>query len=371
MKVLFPMHLFYPSKIGGPANTVYWLCKGLVKNGYDVSVVATKMGIDEGRVKIDEWIDVDGIKARYCNTEAKFSCHVIRHSLKELDNTDVVVFSSICLIQNIIIAIVSRIKGKQIIWSPRGELFDTAVQGSKGKTMYFSLLRVLLGKYIVFHATSDVEKKAIQNYFPKANVVIIPNYMELPERQIIDSDYTYFLFVGRIAPLKALDKLFDGLAQSKLFKDSQYKFVLVGGVEKQFEEYYQRLLNQVERLGLKDKVQFAGSMTGKSKFQAYASARYSFLVSNSENFGNVVIEALSQGTPVVASKGTPWESLPERHAGFWIDNTPEEIGETLDFIIEQSDEDYHRYRVGALNYSRAFDIYGHVSEWEDVFNASK
>lgn len=127
----------------------------------------------------------------------------------------------------------------------------------------------------------------------------------------------------------------------------------------------------MERLGLNDKVLFAGSMTGKQKIQAYASSRYSFLVSNSENFGNVVIEALSQGTPVVASRGTPWESLPQKHAGFWIENTPEEIGKTLDIIITQSEEEFYRYREGALNYSRDFDIYEHISEWERIFMTSK
>lgn len=229
MKVLFPLHLFYPSKIGGPANTVYWLCKGLVRGGHEVTVVATKMGIDENKVKIDEWSYVDGIKTRYCNTESKFSFSVIRHSFKELANADNVVFSSICLIQNFIIAIVSRIKGKKIIWSPRGEMFDTAVQGNKGKLLYFSLLRILMGKYILFHTTSEAEKKVIQRYFPKSKVVVIPNYMEIPEKQLVNSNYTDFIYVGRIAPIKALDKLFDGLSQSKLFKKSRYKFILVGG----------------------------------------------------------------------------------------------------------------------------------------------
>jgi glycosyltransferase involved in cell wall biosynthesis len=111
-----------------------------------------------------------------------------------------------------------------------------------------------------------------------------------------------------------------------------------------------------------------GSLVGKEKFRAYASARYSFLVSNSENFGNVVIEALSQGTPVVASKGTPWKSLIEKNAGFWIDNTPETIADTLDVLISQSDEEYFKYREGALNYSRSFDIYEHIEEWENVLS---
>ena len=275
-------------------------------------------------------------------------------------------FSSICHIPNFFIAICARLKKKKIVWSPRGELFDTAVNGNRGKKFYFLLLRVLFGKHILFHATSEAENKSILKYFPKSKVVVIPNYMELPERQKVDSDYSDFLFVGRIAPLKALEKLIDGLSLSRFFKDSRYCFKLVGGVERQFEDYYKGLLNQVKRLGLDEKVKFIGSLTGKAKYQAYASARYSFLVSESENFGNVVIESLSQGTPVVASTGTPWDELPLNKAGFWISNAPEIIAETLDVIIGQSEEQYMKYRDGALHFSKMFDIYEHVGEWEGI-----
>lgn len=371
MRVLFPIHLFYPCKVGGPANTVYWLCKALIKSGHEVTVVATKMGIDEGRVKLDEWVEIDGIKARYCNTDSKFSVSLIYHAIKQLEEVDSVVFSSICHTPNFIIALFARIKGKSIIWSPRGELFDSAVRDNKGKKMFFRIVRLLLGKHVLFHATSEAEEETIKNYFPESKVVIIPNYMELPERQRVYSDYKDFIYVGRIAPIKALGKLIDGLALSHDYKSSLYGFKFVGGVQQQHEDYYKGLLQQVEQKGLKDKVTFVGCLTGKEKFLAFASARYSFLVSNSENFGNVVIEALSQGTPVVASKGTPWESLPEEHAGFWIDNSPEIIAETLDNLISQTEEEYKKYREGALNYSKSFDVYEHVGEWEKALTLSK
>lgn len=367
MKVLFPLHLFYPSRVGGPANTIYWLCKALIRNGHYVAVVTTREGIDDGRVDIGRWVDVNGIRVRYCDSKSKFSIEVLRYALKEVKKVDAVVFSSICFLPNFFIAIAARSRGKIIVWSPRGELFDTAVQwGSKGKGAYFALLNFLMGKRILFHATSEAEKVSILKYFPNSEVVIIPNYMELPEREMVDSYYTDLLYVGRIAPIKALENLIDGLAQSKLFFSSHSKFVIVGGVEKQFEDYYHGLLEQVKKLGLQEKVKFVGSLTGKSKFQVYASARYSFLVSNSENFGNVVIEALSQGTPVVASTGTPWAKLPEKKAGFWIQNTPETIAETVDSIIQQSDEEYRNYRQGALNYSKEFDVFEHVGEWERI-----
>ena len=316
MKVLFPLHLFYPSLLGGPANAVYWLCKALARKGYEVTVVTTREGIDEECVELNKWTDVDGIRVRYCDTTTKFSTAVIRHSLKELKKVDTVVFSSICFLPNFFIAISALLSGKKIIWSPRGELFDTAVQGSKGKRLYFAVLNALMGRHILFHATSEAEKIGIRNFFPRSEVVIIPNYMEVPKKEEVASDYSDLLYVGRIAPIKALEKLITGLSLSEVFRQSESKMIIVGEVEKQFEDYYLRLLELVEKESLRDKVEFVGGLYGKKKFQAYAAARYCFLVSNSENFGNVVIEALSQGTPVVASKGTPWETL-EKEAALW------------------------------------------------------
>lgn len=366
MKVLFPLHLFYPSRIGGPANTLYWLCKALAMKGHDVIVVATRGGIDEGKVELDKWVDVDGIRVRYCNSTSKFTYDVIKYSKRELKKNDTVVFSSLCYLPNFFIAIAALLKGTKIIWSPRGELFNTAIQGSKGKKIYFTVLKLLMGKRILFHATSKEEKNVIKNYFPKSEVVIIPNYMEVPVKEEVQSDYSNLLYVGRIAPIKALENLIAGLGLSKMFRQSSGRMIIVGGVENQFETYYQRLLTQVQKQTLQDKVVFVGSLTGKDKYKAYAKARYSFLVSNSENFGNVVIEALSQGTPVVASKGTPWESLSLRKAGFWIDNTPDEIAHTIDAIFEQSDEEYLEYRNNALSLSKSYDIFEHVMEWERV-----
>ena len=62
--------------------------------------------------------------------------------------------------------------------------------------------------------------------------------------------------------------------------------------------------------------------------------------SESENFGNVVVEALSQSTPVIASKGTPWKILEEENAGWWKDNDPITIGNTIDEALSLSDEKY-------------------------------
>ena len=59
------------------------------------------------------------------------------------------------------------------------------------------------------------------------------------------------------------------------------------------------------------------------------------LMSKSENFGNVIVEALSQGTPAMASKGSPWQQLDEKGAGWWIDAKAECVGETVERNIER------------------------------------
>lgn len=97
---------------------------------------------------------------------------------------------------------------------------------------------------------------------------------------------------------------------SKRFKYSDIKLVIVGQVFPQScKSYLDDLKKQVKRLGLEHKVKFERPVEGLEKQELFASSYCSFLISESENFGNVVIEAMAQGTPVVTSLGTPWSIL--------------------------------------------------------------
>lgn len=369
MRILFPCGQFYPSKLGGPANTLYWLAKALVKDGFDVSVVASNNHIEEGLVVKDQWTHIDGIRVRYCSVKRVFPFSIVHYASEEMKACDIVVFSSICYLPNFPLAFKARLRGKKIVWSPRGELLGEALQGNKGKLLYFKLLKLLLGNHVLFHATSNEEKASIQSIFgSNANVVIIPNYMELPQREKHDIlQPGYFLYLGRIAPIKALDKLVKGIAKSECFMQSDYVFKLAGGVEKQFEGYYTKLQELIHQLNLEKKVVFIGPVKGKEKYSIIANARYLFLVSNSENFGNVVLESLSQGTPVVASKGTPWQSLVDNNAGFWIENSPEDIAYCIDQILSYSEKEYLSKRENAFSLAKQFDVFENINRWRCVF----
>lgn len=369
MKILISAGLFYPSKLGGPANTLYWLAKGLISKGMEVSVVTSNNFIEKGLVEFNKWTVVDKIRIRYCTAKTRLSHRVIWHSIKEVRNCDVILLSSAFYLPSFFIALFSVFTSKKIIWSIRGELFDSALNGSKGKLLYIELIKLFFAKRISFHATSLDEQNCIKKYFGnQIKVVVIPNYIELPKKQNrVNTKNNYFLYVGRIAPIKALDKLFLGLAKSKSFMQSNYKLLVAGGVEKQFEKYFEQLqLILKNNESLKEKIVFLGNVEDDEKYKLYANAYFSILVSNSENFGNVVIEALSQGTPVITSKGTPWQQLSEKNAGFWINNDEQNIANCIDEVINMGDEDYQRMRNNAYNLAVEFDVHSNIDKWINV-----
>lgn len=365
MKLLISTGLFYPSKLGGPANTLYWLAKEMVLKGIRTSVVSTHNYIDDNRITPDKWTTIDGIKALYCNSKTKLAYNVIRQSIKEIKKCEVVMLSSFHFIPCFFVALYALFFKKKIIWSPRGELFDSAINNNKLKKKYIRIIKLFFAKSVIFHATSNEEKETLQYHLGKnIKTVVIPNYMELPQKEYRNSDEKYLLYVGRIVPIKALDNLIKGLILSKKFIKSEYKFLLAGYDN---GEYYESLLKIISENNLQEKIVFLGNVEGEEKNKLYANAYFTFLVSHSENFGNVVVESLAQGTPVVASEGTPWQLLNETNAGFWINNSPEVIARAIDNLLTIPKEEYIIMRENSYELCRKkFDITANIDKWIEV-----
>ena len=67
----------------------------------------------------------------------------------------------------------------------------------------------------------------------------------------------------------------------------------------------------------------------RAEWAALREADVLVVPSDFENFGNIVVEAMACGVPVVASKGTPWRILEEERCGCWTDNAPGAIADAL------------------------------------------
>ena len=176
MNILIIAGLFYPAKLGGPANTLFWLSKALVKKGHSVRVVTSCHQIDDNKIHIDEWNEVEGVHVRYCKINNKLGFSIVKWAKVESDKADVIILSSICYLPNTLVARYALKKGIRVIWSPRGELLGDKVRNNWGKRLLFRYIKHLGKGRICFHATSEEEKTSIQYFFgTKCQIPVIPN----------------------------------------------------------------------------------------------------------------------------------------------------------------------------------------------------
>ncbi len=366
MKIFYPVEIIYPSQAGGAANSVYWLAKTMAGLGFETRIVATDKGITD-QVELDRWLRTEAGDVIFIKTR---SVHVPFHqvvtALRQFRHADVIHLSSIFYPAAFITGLAAKAFRKKIAWSPRGELAEVALDHSSGrKRPILWVLRKLIGKYPVFHSTSDEETAAIRQAFGEsARVRKIPNYIEL-EPPVPRRDGNYILFLGRMHPQKALDNLIRAVKLSERFMRSSMTLKIAG---RERPQHVRPLKELVSRLGLDDKVEFLGQVEGREKQQLLADAYVTILPSHAENFGVVVVESLAQGTPVIASRFTPWESLEEQRAGIWTDNSPQELANAMERFLAMGAEEYAEYRRRGREFvEREFDIRNHTEEWLEFY----
>ncbi len=368
LTILFPTGSFYPAQTGGPDNTVYWITKALTRRGHRAIISTTDVGqglpMPRGR-----WLDTDYGKVVYTRNPIHYlPLRVITRALSQLRQADVLHLSMITYPSSFIMAILnSWFVGKPMLWSSRGDLDPPMLQRSaKKKSTVIGMINSLVNKQLLwFHSTCDAETEYIRDNFGQdAKVIQIPNYMELPER-IETSKEKFFLYIGRIDPKKAIENLIEAMSRSRAFLDGEFTLKIVGDY---YNEYGQGLVRQVEALGLTNKIRFLGHRDGREKEELLASAWFTFMPSHTENFGIVVMEGLAQGTPAVASTGTPWKILEERNAGFWVDNDPESLTRIIDHIHTIPPDQMKALNQNAIRLAREeFSIHANVEEWEAAY----
>jgi glycosyltransferase involved in cell wall biosynthesis len=141
------------------------------------------------------------------------------------------------------------------------------------------------------------------------------------------------LFVGRINWVKNLDLLLKALVHVR----NERRNAMLVFVGPDNEGYQSVLQEQAHGLGLGNDILFTGMLQGDALKEAYARADAFALVSQKENFGHTVAEALSCGIPVVVSKevgvSADW---PQCDAVFRVESCVEQIASALVRALKRS-----------------------------------
>jgi len=353
MKISIVIPSFYPATIyGGPIFSSLNTIKELVKiKDTQVWVSTTNANMTKKLdVNSNTWISFESnFYVKYYNeTKINFISVSLLFSLwKDLINKDIVHAQYIFSTPTPISILYAFLLKKPIILSPRGALCHWCLaQGSSYKSLWLSVFIKPFIKHIYWHATAQQEKDEILALFPTAKIKIIPNGIEYKRYQNINkltvSEYTkkfikqkivasnIIISMGRLQKKKGFDILID--AFNDVLKTKSDAILLIAGEDEGEKE---NLLQQIKNLSLETKIFLIGNIDNQDKIDFFANADLFVLASHNENFGNVYIESLASGTPIVATKGTPWKEVNEYNCGQWVNNTTEELGKAMIMVLKQ------------------------------------
>jgi len=326
------------------------LVRELRKSGCDVTVCTTDLGWPRNLIGNN--------RDDYCIFHAHFS-HILEIApgsiaffSTEMRYFDVVHFRGLYSLSTIIGSFFARRLGKPYIISPVGDRIPSwkerrAVSNGWIKYIYSRLLiRPTLSGAARIECASEMERDQIlvQLTIPGGKIGVIPNGVDIASYAIpaartlletklgIKPGTTPFLYLGRLSKEKALEFLV--VVWEKVIRQRKDSVLVIAGGNEINKEYIELLQGLVRSSWFSNSVLFPGSVSGELKNALLQHSCCLLLPSHRESFGNVVLEALASGTPVLASEGTPWKCLPANGLGHWL---PWEADIWAKVMIEQGD----------------------------------
>ena len=243
----------------------------------------------------------------------------------------------------------------RVVLAPRGMLKPSALYRKfwkKGPLLRF--LRGLgLTQRVVFHATSQDEVSEIQQQFPGARVILVPNVPQwpadvLPERGP-DDGVLKLVLVGRIHPIKNVHIAIESLRGLSV----PCELVLVGPAED--AAYESRCRQLAGELVGAARVIFAGALDERAVREQLIRADALILPTQGENFGHAIFESFSVGTPVIISDCTIWRDLADKQAGWDLPlDEPEAFARAVRALSSTGPKARQTLREGALCVARTF-----------------
>ena len=383
MKINLIIPSFYPAVIyGGPIFSTLNTSKELAKlDDIEMYVSTTNANMTSKlNVETNKFLELEkDLFVKYYDETIinKISLPFIFGVAKDIQMSDVVHIQSIFSIATPISLYFARKYNKPTLLSARGQFGAWCLNnGNSIKDKWLRYMIKPFSKYIVWHATAHQEKDEILALYPNAKVEIIPNGIFVNEfkksNKLTKSEYSkkyinqeiqnidkIVVSMGRLQKKKGFDILID--AFNEIIKTYPNSYLLIAGPDEGEEENLNR---QIENLNLEKNIFLIGNIENQDKIDFLANADLFVLPSHNENFGNVYLESLATGTPIVASKNTPWQEIEKYNCGRWVENS---IETTSNAIIDMISKDREEMRQNSFEYSSQYDWSSVAIKFKKVF----
>ncbi|GAD79636.1 glycosyltransferase [Vibrio ezurae] len=345
----------------------------------DIQVSTTNTNMrSKLNVETNKWLYLKNFRVKYYNETIidKFSLSLAFNVWRDIKQADLVHIQSIFNTPTPISLIYAKILKKKVILSPRGSLGEWCLEnGNRFKSYWLKYAIAPFLNDVIWHSTAQQEKNEILKIFPTARVEIIPNgieygkfqnYNPLTSKQYIekflnlDADAEKIVVsMGRIQKKKGFDILINSFVDV-LNEYPESKLLIAGENEGELT----KLLSLVNNLKLTEFVFFIGPISGQDKIDFLSNADLFVLPSHNENFGNVYVESLAVGTPIVASTNTPWCEVEDADCGKWVPNS---IKETSHAMMKMLSKDRETMRRNAKTLAEKYDWKNVAVQFKKVY----
>jgi glycosyltransferase involved in cell wall biosynthesis len=234
------------------------------------------------------------------------------------------------LMPNVYPGWIARRAQKPLIVSPRGMLGAAAVRFSSLRKQIFwrGLQASAVRGATCLHATSRQEHDDIRAFGLLNPIAIVPNGVDVPAydpKMKAGTSQKTVLYLGRLHPKKGIDQLIAAWARLE-HGHPGWQLEIVGPLIGSYPDELRRMIAQA---GIK-RARLAGPLYGADKTRAYQRSDLFVLPTLNENFGNTIAESLAMGTPVITTKGAPWEGIVAHNCGWWVDHGVSPLAAALD-----------------------------------------
>jgi glycosyltransferase involved in cell wall biosynthesis len=331
MKILFVLPSYEPAwAYGGVVRCTSILCRELIRNGNQVTVYTmntsgTNIPLD---VLLNQSVNTGGVQVYYFlpsfNSKSSFHSQSLIKKLREtISQFDIVYGSAIWQWLGIATAAICHKHKIPLVIGIHGS-FDKALtkHGLLKKTLFRILfLDRALNHSSAIHLTTKTERIESLDWLNKRRSFIVPNPVDENQFYALPESRTHFrqkyhipehtnvvITVGRPDWKKRVDLLIHSLAKNPDW------YLLVVGDDKQDKALEWKAI--AKQLNVQERIVWTGYLTGDDLLRAYSAADIFALISQSENFGMVVVEAMLANLPILVSEQVGvWEMLRDKNVG--------------------------------------------------------
>jgi glycosyltransferase involved in cell wall biosynthesis len=272
------------------------------------------------------------------------------------------------------------LNSKKIIVAPRGEFAWGSLRLKYPKKFFYIKLARLFRLYqnVTWQASSEFEASDIVKVMGiKADRIHIapdlPNKV-LPEEDDVrgfqtslDCGGLKIVFLSRIAREKNLDYALRIIKKVR----ARVFFDIYGPAED--AAYWEDCRNLIKQLPDHVTVKYLGSVNPNDVIRTFSGYDLFLFPTAGENYGHVIAEALTSGTPVLISTETPWRNLQKDGLG-WdmdLDDMDSFVGAIEDFaLMSDSERLVNRVNIRAKIMDRLLDT-GVLKANRHLFNSGE